>query len=276
MIALEILRRLYRCYTAWYRIGHDRSLAGSRSLWSLEVDLQPATPLEGRALKGLLGREGWTGDEERLLYKAPISSMWAAPRLDRILAVPADCSGLKGTRVQVQMLLSPEDRDFREDFQRDESWMWLLSSGRLTELFLVGVLSDERLDIRHFLHSCYRSEQNREVTEELQAAVQAWDRAYAEVSGPAGPGRGVEVEPDGSLAGRKVPLGPPSWDRYRFLCEDHAEAVRLASMLRDLGLEKAREVKAAGTSLESRLEPMELADVVSYLHFGGSLALFDS
>ncbi len=276
MIALEILRRLYRCYTAWYRIGHDRSLAGSRSLWSLEVALQPATPLEGRALKGLLTRDGWTGNEESLLYQAPLSSMLAAPRLDRILALPGDCSGLMGTKVQVQLLLAPEDRDFREDFRRDEGWMWLSSSGRLTELFLIGVLSDERLDVRHLFHSFYRSDQNREVTEEMQAAVQAWDRAFAEVSRPAGPGPGADVEPDGSLEVRKAPPPASRWERYRYLCEDHAEAVRLVYMLRDLGLEKVREVKAVGTALESRLEPQELADVVSYLHFGGSLGLFQT
>lgn len=276
MIALEILRRLYRFYNSWYRIGHDRSLAASRSVWSLEVALQPATPLEGRALKGLLGREGWTGDEESLLFKSPLSSVLAAPRLDRILSLPTDCSGLKGTKVQVQLLLAPDDRDFREDFQREEGWMWLLSSGRLTELFMIGVLSDERLDVRHFFHSCYRSDQNREVTEELQAAVQAWDRAYAEVSRPAGPGRGPEAEPDGALVARKAPLAPSRWERYRFLCEDQSEAARLVYMFRDLGLERIREVKAAGSTLESCLEPLELADVVSYLHYGGGLGLFQA
>lgn len=274
MIPLETLRRLYRTYLAWYRVGHDRSLALPRSIWSLELALQPATPLEARPLAGLPGSGGWSGTPENLLWKAPLQTVVAYPRLDRVLSFPGGVSGLKAVKVQVQLLLAPEDREFREDFSREDGWMWLLTAGRLTELLLVGVLGDEGLRIQRIFHSCYRTEQNREVTEDLLGGLEAWDRAFAEVSRRAGPGSSGAVEPNGSLPARRVPLAPSRWERYRLPCEEPTEAARLAIMCRDLGLERLREVRAAGANLESRLEPLELADVVSYLRFGGSLGLF--
>ena len=274
MIPFETLRRLYRTYMSWYRIGHDRSLAVPRSIWSLELALQPATPIEARPLAGLPGTGGWSGTPENLLWKSPLQTVVAYPRLDRVLTFPEGTSGLKAVKVQVQLLLAPEDREFREDFSREEGWMWLLSAGRLTELFLTGVLSDEGLQLQRIFHSCYRTEQNREVTEDLLGGLEAWDRTFAEVSRRAGPGGGNAVEPNGSLAARRVPLLPSRWERYRLPCEDVAEAGRLAIMCRDLGLDRLREVRAMGSSLDSRLEPLELADVLSFLRHGGALGLF--
>lgn len=274
MLPLETLRRMVRMYLAWYRIEHDRSLASPRSLWSLEIALEPPTPRQALHLQNILADEDWRGQDGERTFRHPLRTVAAEPHLDEILAFTLDNPGLKGTKFRMQLLVAPEDRDFRTEFTLNEGWEWLSSSTRLTEFFLAGTLTGDGLEVERLFHSCHQAEMNRDVTEDLPPALAFWDKDAEHAVRQAGAPQSPPSEPTGEVADRKGPLAPSPWPKYRFYCDEMIEARRLVGLCRTVGLDRAREVKAVDEAVESRLTPAELTALICYLRYGGGLNLF--
>lgn len=273
MTPLDTLRRTLRMYFAWYRIEHDRTLVAPRSLWSLEIALEAPTQRQELHLQNLLSDE-WQVRGGEHVYRHPLRTVAVEPALDELLAFTQGAAGLKGTRLRIQILLAPEDRDFRPEFTPAEAWEWLASSTALTELFLTGTLTGEGVDVDRYFHSCHQAEMNRDITEDLPPALEFWDKDAEHARRQAGEPPSPPVPPDGDVGARKAPLAPSPWPKYRFYCDEMLEARRLVSLCRTVGLERPREVKAVDEAVESRLTPAELTGLICYLRYGGGLNLF--
>lgn len=274
MIPLETLRRMLRMYLLWYRIEHDRSLASPRSLWSLEIALEPPTHRQELHLQNILAEDDWRGTDGERIFRHPLRTVAAEPHLDELLAFTLDNPGLKGTKLRMQMLVAPEDREFRDEFTRDDSWEWLSSSTRLTELFLAGTLTGEGVEMERLFHSCHQAEMNRDVTEDLPQALEYWNKDAEHARRQAGPPQAEPPEPTGEVSSRKEPLAPSPWPKYRFYCEEMLEARRLTGLCKTVGLDRVREVKSANEAVESRMTPEELTALVCYIRYGAGLNLF--
>lgn len=264
------LELMYRLYLAWYRLEHDRSPWGGRSFWGLEIALSPPRALHALSLENLLVPEaGWVEREGRHLRREGLRPVDQPPELESWLSFVPRAADLKETRLEAQMLIAPEDADYDSRFDRDQAWEWLMGSDQLTELMLVGKVSGGNLELIKLFHSCYQTDQNRDLTEELRQGLALWKEVRSQAE--AASGQALREAPETSRPGQP----PPSPYRpYRLFFPEELEAARLVELCRRLQIVKFRHLERKDERILTDLTPEEVADLLSWLRLARTEGLF--
>ena len=115
MFSLDDLTSFYRLYFSLYRIEHDVSVDPESSFWQCELAVQPGTDAQKSLLrKAFKGMEITVDRDGSLLIKSPICPIKSHPQIDKLFGgCEAFVSGLVGCDFQLQVVIAPNDEDYR-------------------------------------------------------------------------------------------------------------------------------------------------------------------
>lgn len=274
MFSVDELTSFYRLYFSLYRIEHDISVDPESSFWQCVLAVQPGTDAQKSLLrKAFKGMEISVDRDGSLLIKSPICPIKAHPQIDKLFGgCEAFVSGLVGCDFQLQVVIAPNDDDYRADFTPEESREWLVSSKSVCELMVVGTINENGLEFSHIFHTCHQADINRDLTEDAAVLLNQWTQAYVGIAACAG----LKAD-DSSLARLFDPeLNKPRPQVYQYPCEDPLESARVLKISQEVELAEPREVQVNGNMVVSKLSCLELADILCSARYYKSFGLFGS
>lgn len=271
MLILEDMARFSRLYFYSYSIDHDISLNGDTSYWSCQISLQPTIPGQMALLRKAFRGQDYIADDGKgeLLVRFPVEIIGKYLRLDKLcVCLEPYYSGLAGATLQVQVLIAPNDYEYKAAFSRAQKWEWLLSSTNITELFMSGVITENGPEFGQIYHSCHQSDLNRNITGDIPHLVNQWDMAFHEIMNSSSSNMDVYDYMDIDIHSK----GPA----YLVNFNDITKIDSIIKLANSLELTDKYKFKAVRSSVESDINCVAMTDIVFAVTVSPNFNLFES
>lgn len=277
MISADVLSKFIRYYFVAYRLEHDIDWVKSdSSLYSYELAVQVGRDKAEVLEKGFKG-DSVVLDKEKgeIVVKQAVNPISMIPSASAIFAklkkVAAD---IPGATFQLQFLIAPKDGEFSEGFDREQKWQWLISSMLLTELFLLGEVSEKgELEYTGLYHSCHQADHNRDLVEDCRVMMEQWEKGFVEVADS----YGMTEEIKSLLQNMDSPKTYAPYDKtHEYLSDDEDEAGKILVVGRALGVESSRSLSIDDRKVTSKLNVFEMADILFSIRHSKLYQLFGS
>ncbi|MBQ7528492.1 hypothetical protein IJT10_01120 [bacterium] len=277
MISSDVLSKFIRYYFVAYRLEHDIDWVKSdSSLYGYELAVQAGKDKAEILEKGFKG-DSVVVDKEKgeIIVKQAINPISMIPSASSILAkLKKIATDIPGATFQVQFLIAPKDKEFSEGYDRDQKWQWLISSLLLSELFLLGEVSEKgELEYTGLFHSCHQADHNRDLVEDCRVMMEQWEKGFTEVADS----YGITDEINSLLQNMDAPKAyAPCDETHEYLTDDEDESEKILSLCKAWGVEESRAVSINDRKVISKLNVFEMADVLFSIRHSKLYQLFGS
>ena len=258
MLTLIDVTNFTRQYFAHYNIVHDWSLFGTGSMYSYELIVQPHGVAQKALLYKVFRGQDYIVDEvtNQIVVHYPIKITGQPPRIDQTF----DCfnpylSNLVGTTFQLQIVLAANDDEYQEAFSRSQKWEWLISSEKLTELFICGAVGNGGLEFLKLFHSCHQADINRDLTDEIPHMLNSWTMTFHEVLAHAS-----DMSPNSSLFDADISL--PMHRKANITIDSPMEAQAIYSLCSSLDVVERFGISLKNEVIEGSLQCLPITDII--------------